>query len=803
MEELLVKWQAFKVKIRDSIVNELTFDYSAQPEQPKSKFRFTSESSGVKLAPQTSVLREDIIEALSLWRFISREVVWDYCGDESPSEQWTKRKEVLATLLDCNKENDFINILLMIESMPTLAFRKMFWGLNIDFMSPESFWRRLSYSQMSGIKAFYHSFWEEQVAPEVIYRGKKKLMKKISREDILNSEFDANLRYSDTGAMSYSLLKWDFGFNAYPNGVNDDTKVVEISPLRFFSVKNQADDFIVNTEDGVYFWLYRKARSNYVVHHRKPVELKRAVCPGFWYTVVLQAWFWIVSPIWLLTLFTFQLCGHGPALRWYWMIPLFLPSYFTPAWCAAAGIKYFSLKYLSGAVEAVVDFIKDHAKVIKRILLSLVALIFVPILIIFLFLSGFLAYRNYGWFGAILFLVFLLNFITRSTVHVVAKQKHVSKPEKFQKYVQNLGWTCWYIYILQIVVVNFSTIWSILSIVAKAVGSFIANCAIAVYGGFALLVHEIIYFTQVVGPLLLIMFIPIILGIAIFYLNKRAAKNSWRGDNRLNNILDRLYSLLTGLLLAFCGISFLWAFYQTTTSSMVGLNFSISAVVIVVIISLFIERIILWEIRPRTKQAEKMAVVLKNRSGLYLSKWQISKKAVLKNDWLNSLSTSEKGQAIDRISILLYRLFSSEKERYSVLKSCLSKINKFGLARAEESVEKLQKLNKDIVYDVLIRMMFGYGFDDAVWFINNKRAAHQAAHLAAERVVDAVVDIIEKVFMVVFYPVKILVIVIRAIFNFIWWLLTTVAEYAKTLYRLRKLFTVRCPYVAPKRILKI
>jgi hypothetical protein len=176
-------------------------------------------------------------------------------------------------------------------------------------MSAESFFRRLEPEQKLAINQTYDDFWNQQVISEVLTRPRRPLAKRISRQDMLNSQFDRELRYSNTGAMSYNLFGADFGFNAYPKGIDDDTKVIEVSPLRFMSVKNHADDFIVNTEDGIYFWLYKTARSNYVINPNKIVRLKTHVCPGFWYTAITHLLFWAISPLWFIVMLGLLLSG--------------------------------------------------------------------------------------------------------------------------------------------------------------------------------------------------------------------------------------------------------------------------------------------------------------------------------------------------------------------------------------------------------------------------------------------------------------------------------------------------------------
>ncbi|PLX22213.1 hypothetical protein C0584_00475 [Candidatus Parcubacteria bacterium] len=246
-----------------------------------SKFKRISENLEVDYG-SLGRRKESIIEALIFWSVVRQ--FWF-----SSIEQ---RFEVLKNYTE--SQNEFISVIALLESLPTMVFRRVLWKFNIDFMSDESFLRRITKEQKDSIWETYTELFSEKKVPS-IFGFWKKLFSRISIQKLLADD-SVNGRYERKGMMSYNLLNLDFGFNAYPGGVSDDSRIVEISPLRFMSFKNHADDFIVDKEFGLYWWLYRAARSNYVWFPNREVYLSTHVCPGFWYTLFIHFIFWILSP---------------------------------------------------------------------------------------------------------------------------------------------------------------------------------------------------------------------------------------------------------------------------------------------------------------------------------------------------------------------------------------------------------------------------------------------------------------------------------------------------------------------------
>jgi len=240
--------------------------------------------------------------ALIFWKFLRK------LSENMPHYTYTqkeKRKFIAAFMAESPiiKENRLAKTVAMIESLPTLIWRKLLWRENIDFSDYEPCLRRLSKEQRKEIENNYHDLFssEEPMTPRVLKKSWRDRIKLffgiISVKKILENDYQEQERKQSKGAYAFSLLGLDFGFSLYPKGDNNDTKITNKKYTRFFSVKEHINDFIVNKEDGKYWWLYKTARSNYAINPGHEVKMRNHVCPGFWLTLILHFLFWIVSPI--------------------------------------------------------------------------------------------------------------------------------------------------------------------------------------------------------------------------------------------------------------------------------------------------------------------------------------------------------------------------------------------------------------------------------------------------------------------------------------------------------------------------
>lgn len=277
----------------------------------------------------TDSRRDLIIEAKAVWKFVEEHVTPLWSNIKSNRDNWIKREAVLEVMLEKMGENNiYVDIVLMIESMPTKAFRRMLWGYNIDFIDTESFLRRLEIGQMDTIKEDYNGFWFQNMKPKA-FSGRHK---KITFDQIIDCDFDSELRYRDSRAMSYNLLNWDFGFNAYPKGKDNDEKDLSFDPLRFLSKKNHQDDFVGNKEDGKYLELYIETRSLNIFKNtsKEEIKLKEQVCPGFWYTAILYFLFKYISPLFLFLMIVFWDIYLSLSLPY--SLSVFVVAVITPSW---------------------------------------------------------------------------------------------------------------------------------------------------------------------------------------------------------------------------------------------------------------------------------------------------------------------------------------------------------------------------------------------------------------------------------------------------------------------------------------
>lgn len=242
-----------------------------------------------------------IKQALSIWKYLRD--FQKQRDDLSPKE---KTDFILALLKEkmC-LENSLIKVVVMVESLPTTVWRELLWRENIDFMSFESFLRRLDENQIQAIEDNFSDFHGRKRLPRVMKKSLRKRVRiffnNISFKKLEAEEYDYERRHKTRNAWAYNLLGLDFGFSLYPKGENNDKKITNKSFTRFLSIKEHINDFVVNQEDGKYWWMYKKARTNYAFFPKKQVEMRTHVCPGFWYTMFMHLWFWIISPIALLT----------------------------------------------------------------------------------------------------------------------------------------------------------------------------------------------------------------------------------------------------------------------------------------------------------------------------------------------------------------------------------------------------------------------------------------------------------------------------------------------------------------------
>ncbi len=303
-----------------------------------------------------------IAKALLFWQFIRTQLRFT---EEPPPG--AEVRNWLNTIINDGETDVYIKIIAMMEFLPVKVLRALLWRGNIDFPAPtnsnetslqcmEACLRRMNTDQLIALSNTYEQVQRGEL-PEVMkpllwlsrllymivgfIRSQQSLQEMWAFDD---QQTMAGDRYLSKSAWAYNLLGIDFGFALYPKGVNDDTVIANKSFTRFLSVKNHINDFVVNQENGLYWWLYKSARSNYVMSPSKKVELKPHVCPGFWATLARHFIFWVVSPVtfvvlWFNAPINMDFNGLWHIMKSTAIITLITIGCITPIWCLIAAVK--------------------------------------------------------------------------------------------------------------------------------------------------------------------------------------------------------------------------------------------------------------------------------------------------------------------------------------------------------------------------------------------------------------------------------------------------------------------------------
>lgn len=241
--------------------------------------------------------------ALLFWKTVQEVLLYEKLSTTFKGESIINlRKEVLRHFLD--DKRPLVRVIAQFESLPTVVFRRVLWHYNIDFKSKVSFLRRLTQEQISGIAETYENlFGDTQQMPACFTDDPKKRIRTLlyrtpkTLGDIFSAPFGTEKeRYARKGAIAYDFFFGDMGFNVYPHE-NSDEKIPESMARQFLKRKTKQNDFSVNRESGIYWWLYSTPRGR---AFGEKVEFKDAVCPGFWITINVWLLLLIISPLALL-----------------------------------------------------------------------------------------------------------------------------------------------------------------------------------------------------------------------------------------------------------------------------------------------------------------------------------------------------------------------------------------------------------------------------------------------------------------------------------------------------------------------
>jgi len=342
----------------------------ADPEE--TKFDYGSSDRGL-------AIKEQISDALTFWRFY--ENLSENMADikNLPEDIDVLRHELLERIA---AEDSFRGFIACWLRLPVTVVETLKWSQNLDIQSRESFMRRLERPQLKAVREAYDEFFVHRVAPTCLKDG---LFRRLVHRQVTYSSLKAEpliSRNRVTGklAMGKDYAHMGFGHSKYPQGAGEDT--ADSGTFRkFLSVKNHLNDFSVNQHDGLYWFLYRTLRSNYIWNRHGDVDLHPMICPGFWFTILGWFFFAIFSPFLALTVTFPTFVGVGPESSFFTFVG-FVLGLVTPFLLLLYSVFYLwrDTRIIVGLGQAIDNHLERRVEVwigvFKVIWFSLVTLVF-------------------------------------------------------------------------------------------------------------------------------------------------------------------------------------------------------------------------------------------------------------------------------------------------------------------------------------------------------------------------------------------------------------------------------------------
>jgi hypothetical protein len=594
LAELNELWPTIRQKYEDRTAAKLTFDYVGNP-----------------------ALREAVIRSLALWRFYHEEV-----RDE-------KSETVTAFFKPFLSECRQMAVVAMLEQLPTSVWRRILWRENIDYVTPESFLRRLTIEQFIAIRENFLDLSERHTVPRAFTRWEVRRYK-LTPENPFPPTYcrQTEGHGASKGSWSYNLLKLDFGFNQYPKGEANDYKLVEVSPMRFLSEKNHADDFAVNDEFGKYWWFYQKARSNSVWKPERQVELNDYICPGFWYTLIIHAIFWLISPLCASAYASTLFAGFNPLIYqgfktvlWWAGTPLAL---FMPIWCIIAVIR----RIAEGA--GIWEYVQAGLVIMAMIVVAAVfGVFFVKVLYpICEWFFGQLGYLHLLFIAALLFTAPAYQLVRRIREH--RRPPTIGKKPALLIITSSLAFAS---AIIHLVYNNRAVVWEALLVV----GELLMRLMLKIGAILAFTVNKVFGVILAVGWLWLL-FLPGAVMITLTWYLERLPEEK---QKKLDRLIDRYSQLAAkGILLFSLGFFLIWAFNIHSSGAAAETIKRYLWPMVAITGSLIYYTLIYWLSRrksPVEKRLKESAWQITHRH----SRYEVDYADLRDNDWLRNLPPDE------------------------------------------------------------------------------------------------------------------------------------------------------------------
>lgn len=269
-------------------------------------------------------------------------VFWKTIRERRENEDCAELNDVIRNYSGLGKGNILLDTVAKLELFLVRVFLRVLWFYNIDYQSFESCLRRITSEQIAGIHETYANLYgASPKVPRAFTEGLYNFMRDVrhgcvSVQELLNEKGENDeIRYQSKGAIAFNFFGWDMGFHRYPKE-NTDGILASTPAGTFLSLTNRTSAEKVFTtnkgEGGVYWWLYKTCRSNYLWNRDGVVEFSKKICPAFWYTVLCWITFLFLSP--LAFGVTFLMDEH-----WY-AYPVATVGLITPLILAVAIFKY-------------------------------------------------------------------------------------------------------------------------------------------------------------------------------------------------------------------------------------------------------------------------------------------------------------------------------------------------------------------------------------------------------------------------------------------------------------------------------
>jgi len=768
-------WEEHSQHYLKSVAERLTFNYKTKDQ---------------------AIVKQAMIPALALWRFIRRNASDAYVHFNGGQGE-TERKEFIEKFLVV--ENRYIRLVAMIELMPIVLWRRIIWRANIDFVSHESFLRRLQPEHWLAIEANFVD-WQNHATPRILTAKEAKILDWQQPGPCERPSVHPKMRHISKPAWTKNLFSFDFGFNKYPGGDNNDSQILNTADQRRIHSSNNSKDFVVNTEFGRYMRLYRSARSNYVIRPNHDVELKTHICPGYWATILIHLMFWILSPATAIGLLATANSNHLPT----WCnIMLLIPAMITPLWLLCAAIKFFFVRVdnwidnLGGIwFRAILKFVERICKEYPRTCEKA----FILCLSLLSGLGTFVLSRFVlKMFPAALAGIIIATLVGHTLHRAIMQDDEERQPMSLYifiplylacLYVGGLLAIKWSPYLVKglcwLAKYTFFAITKWLPALGIAMIEFAAwlwmHASNLVTSYFVPAIKYLLLGILSVGFFWLIILIPLCLMGLLYFAYCKLSKEA---QTNLDYLIDKVCYYGIFLITGTMGLACIFTAYDDSWTLLSGQTLTgVLIIGFIAAIAAFSTRFMAQELNPEIKQLKEDNQTILcnvNRRGLFNYRYMVE------NTWFKALSLEEKTEQAKKIDNFVASIMPTKQEGAAIA-MIMKRINSFNvMERIMAAAEDFCTINAEYRLPIIkIMLKNALDFDDALSIYLKRKE-----HIKNGKKIGAI--LFKVLFAPIYYPGM-----------FLWWLggkTLTVAQHILDFRRMAKAIKDFCPYIIKPEII--